>query len=57
MICLSLSWAAFVSNWVPNIVCGLLGCLISFWLGYRYALVTERALTNVLEGIPPSNGA
>ncbi len=38
----------FWTNWFPNIVCGVGGCQISWWIGYKQGTVSRRTQANLL---------
>jgi len=42
----------FVTNWLPNIVCGLIfgagGCLLSWWIGFRQSKIAQRTQATLL---------
>jgi hypothetical protein len=33
----------FFDSWLPNIVCTIAGCLLSWWIGYRQGKAVVRA--------------
>jgi hypothetical protein len=38
----------FWTNWFPNIVCTISGCVISWAIGYAQGTVSRRTLANLL---------
>jgi hypothetical protein len=39
---------AFLTSWLPNIVCTVSGCVVSWAIGYSQGSVSRRTLANLL---------